>query len=113
MRISSEASLSSGPHAPFDIITGPFPNPETISITIISACQLPKPYASTKGEVIDPFVQLDVNGVEPDRATFKTEVIQDNGFNPVWNQKFTFKLNAPDLALLQFTVYDHEDLAAP
>ena len=98
---------------PFDIITGPFPNPETISITIISACQLPKPYASTKGEVIDPFVQLDVNGVEPDRATFKTEVIQDNGFNPVWNQKFTFKLNAPDLALLQFTVYDHEDLAAP
>ena len=98
---------------PFDPVKGPFSNPETVSITIISACQLPKPNASTKGEVIDPFVQLDICGCEPDKKTFKTTVVDDNGFNPVWNQKFTFELKAPELALLHFTVYDHEHVSAP
>ena len=30
------------------------------------------------------------------------------GFNPRWNETFTFKLHRPELALMRFCVMDHD-----
>eukprot|EP01114_Cavostelium_apophysatum_P013700 TRINITY_DN3379_c0_g1_i2.p1 TRINITY_DN3379_c0_g1~~TRINITY_DN3379_c0_g1_i2.p1 ORF type:complete len:538 (-),score=201.55 TRINITY_DN3379_c0_g1_i2:371-1984(-) len=52
----------------------------TIELTIISAWQLPKISKKDKedkgkGEVIDPYVKISVNGLPADRHSFKTKVI--------------------------------------
>ncbi len=57
-----------------------------LTITVISASQLPKPNAATKGEIIDPFVTLTVTGAVNDHAKYNTRTIENNGFNPVWNE---------------------------
>ncbi|RYY84400.1 hypothetical protein EON63_09315 [archaeon] len=56
-----------------------------LTINVISASQLPKPGGVQKGEIIDPYVVVYVNGPN-DSFEVKTRTINDNGFNPVWNQ---------------------------
>ena len=46
---------------------------------IISGHQIPKPNDSLKGEIIDPFVKIDIFGVPSDQADYKTKVIENNG----------------------------------
>jgi phosphatidylinositol phospholipase C delta len=46
---------------------------------IISAYQIPKPNNSKKGEVIDPFVKIEIHGVKTDQQSVKTSVIDNNG----------------------------------
>ncbi|CAG5115736.1 unnamed protein product, partial [Candidula unifasciata] len=75
---------------------------------IISGYQIPKPNDSTKGEVIDPFVKIEMFGVPSDVAEYRTKVIENNGFNPRWFETFTFKLRVPELALLRFIVKDED-----
>lgn len=56
-------------------------------VNVIAANHLPKPGGAQKGEVIDPFVVVSVSGPSAaDSAEAKTRTINDNGFNPVWNQ---------------------------
>jgi hypothetical protein len=62
-------------------------NPVRIIINVLSAASLPKPGGAQRGEVIDPFVQVYVNGpFSQDNMEAKTRTVIDNGFNPVWNQ---------------------------
>lgn len=59
----------------------------------MSGRQLPKPGGAAKGEIIDPYVMTTVHGVPVDSKKGKsTKVIQDNGFNPVWNETNTFEV---------------------
>ncbi len=55
-------------------------------INVISASHLPKPGGAQKGEIIDPFVMIYLNGDDCDNNEAKTRTVSDNGFNPVWNQ---------------------------
>lgn len=83
--------------------------PETVTVTVVSAQQLPKPGGAHKGEVIDPYVKLYMYGVPLDcKGPLHTSVIDDNGFNPVWQASFEFKVCVPDLALLYFVVMDKD-----
>jgi len=75
-----------------------------LKLTVISAQQLPKPNQSTKGEVIDPYVQVEVSG-EGETVVKKTKYIDDNGFNPVFNTEFEFDIVNPDVTLIRFVVY--------
>lgn len=60
---------------------------------IVSGRQLPKPGGAEKGEIIDPYVNLSLLGVPRDCQKAKsTKVIQDNGFNPIWNETSTFEV---------------------
>lgn len=58
----------------------------TIKVHVISGQNLPKPGGSAHGEVIDPYVKVNVFGVGSDASESKTRVIRDNGFNPVWDE---------------------------
>ncbi|CAH3195917.1 unnamed protein product, partial [Porites evermanni] len=82
--------------------------PEIRSV-VISGQQLPKP-AGTKGEakVIDPYVKVDFHGIPADTASFKTKVVKDNGFNPMWKETFEKELLMPELAMIRFVVFDED-----
>jgi len=80
-----------------------------LEITVISAFQLPKVAGKEekeKGEVIDPYVKVSVNGLPSDRRSFKTKVVKNNGFNPVWKTEFKIPLCNIDLATITFIVSD-------
>jgi len=86
-----------------------------LEVTVISAFQLPKVEGKehkSKGEVIDPYVSVNITGLDADKKTHKTKTIKNNGFNPVWNTTFKFPLVNPDLALLTFTVSDSDLISA-
>jgi len=75
-------------------------------ISVISAFELPKVSGKEKGDVIDPYVKLVISGVSLDKHTFKTKVIKNNGFNPIWKTDFKFAVHNMDLALVTFIVSD-------
>ncbi len=75
-----------------------------IKVRIVSARHLVKP---GKG-VASPFVEMEIMGVDGDHAKYKTRVVPDNGFNPVWNESFSFHIGMPELACLVVTVFDND-----
>lgn len=90
-------------------------NESSISLYIKVLCGscLPKPRGDKRGECIDPYVQVSVFDVSPvtGRETYAekyTHHVTKNGFNPIWIQDkpFGFKIDNPDFAMLQFTVWD-------
>jgi Ca2+-dependent lipid-binding protein len=76
---------------------------------VVSGFQLPKTHGKEdkkKGEVIDPYVKVWINGVSTDRRSCKTKTVKNNGFNPVWKTEFKFPLAAPELAIVTFSLAD-------
>jgi hypothetical protein len=81
-----------------------------IDIEIISARQLPKPGGTTKGDVIDPFVTVNIHGLQCDTKSFRTATVKDNGFNPNWNETFVATLVCSELAMLMISIDDEDAL---
>ncbi|KAJ8021989.1 1-phosphatidylinositol 4,5-bisphosphate phosphodiesterase eta-2 [Holothuria leucospilota] len=84
-----------------------------LTIRIISGQQLPKPPQSLlgeRGEIIDPYVEVEVIGLPVDCFKAVTKTVQDNGFNPNWNQTVFFTVHMPDIALLRFVVWDEDPI---
>lgn len=79
-----------------------------LHIKLISGFQLPKPKDSKKGEIIDPFLKIEIHGVSIDKQEQKSSVMKNNGFNPVWNEEFHFNIEVPELALVRFVIYDSD-----
>jgi len=81
----------------------------TLTIRVLSGHYFPKPPGqSDKSEVIDPYVEVCIFGAEPDQSKASTKHVSNNGFNPVWNETFTFQVREPELALVAFVVSDHD-----
>ncbi len=59
-------------------------------------------------DIIDPYVQINIYGVPADRYEKKTKTVDDNGYNPLWNEDFQFQINCPELAFVKFTVKDED-----
>jgi len=81
--------------------------PVKLTILVMSASQLPKPGGVLRGEVIDPFVVVSLHAGNISQEK-KTRTINDNGFNPTWNEVFSFDVTNPDIAMLLFTVMDED-----
>ncbi|XP_054901317.1 1-phosphatidylinositol 4,5-bisphosphate phosphodiesterase eta-1 isoform X2 [Poeciliopsis prolifica] len=82
-------------------------------LKIISGQQLPKPPDSMlgdRGEIIDPFVEVEIIGLPIDCCKEQTRVVDDNGFNPVWEETLSFTLHMAELALVRFLVWDHDPI---
>ena len=79
-----------------------------VKVTVVSGQHIPRPDGSLSGEVIDPYVEVRVRGHPDDKGNKEaTEYVKNNGFNPVWNQTFSFNVKVPALAFLDFRVKDH------
>ncbi|XP_060690142.1 1-phosphatidylinositol 4,5-bisphosphate phosphodiesterase eta-1 [Hemiscyllium ocellatum] len=84
-----------------------------LTLKIISGQHLPKPPHSMfgdRGEIIDPFVEVEIIGLPIDCCKEQTRVVDDNGFNPVWEEIITFTIHMPELALIRFLVWDHDPI---
>ncbi|ROW08945.1 hypothetical protein VMCG_02717 [Cytospora schulzeri] len=91
----------------------------TFTIDIISAQQLMRPFNLGERRTVNPYVEVEVfladdkrdkqeaNG-QPLRGPLRhrTKIIKENGFNPVFDNKFTFnvKTKYPDLVFVRWSV---------
>ncbi|KAI1243675.1 hypothetical protein IHE44_0001317 [Lamprotornis superbus] len=90
---------------PFDKNSLKIVEPITVQLQILGARHLPKNGRS----IVCPFVEVEVCGSEYDNSKNKTDVVADNGFNPVWLFKqFVFDINNPEFAFLRFVVYEED-----
>ncbi|KAK2886525.1 1-phosphatidylinositol 4,5-bisphosphate phosphodiesterase delta-1a isoform X1 [Channa argus] len=93
---------------PNKLTKGPWLKKKTFHIMVISGQQLPKLNKNKEKSIVDPLVRVEIHGVPADNARKETHHIDNNGFNPMWNESFQFEINVPDLALLQFVVEDYD-----
>lgn len=77
------------------------------SIVIISAHHLP---GASESSATNSFISLEILGAdqivwnEPGACTLKTDIVPENGFNPIWNHKATGELTGdPNLIFLRFS----------
>uniref|UniRef100_A0A8C5L7W5 Phospholipase C, eta 2 n=1 Tax=Jaculus jaculus TaxID=51337 RepID=A0A8C5L7W5_JACJA len=59
---------------------------------------------------IDPFVEVEVIGLPVDCSKEQTRVVDDNGFNPMWEETLVFTVHMPEIALVRFLVWDHDPI---
>ncbi|KAK7793999.1 hypothetical protein R5R35_003961 [Gryllus longicercus] len=84
-------------------------SPQILYIKIISGQQLPRPRGSTaKGDVIDPYVLIQVYGIPADCAERKTRTVSNEGDCPIFEESFEFQLMLPELVLLRFVILDDD-----
>ncbi|CAL8278209.1 unnamed protein product [Lota lota] len=94
---------------PVTLTRGPWLKHKTLHVMVISGQQLPK-VNTRKTSIVDPVVRVEVYGVPADVAVKQTAYIDNNGFNPAWNQSFTFDVYVPELALVRFVVEDYDSV---
>jgi hypothetical protein len=56
---------------------------------------------------ISPQAHVSIHGHEDDTDKKETQVIKENGFDPVWDETMEFQISHPDVAILVFQVYDN------
>jgi phosphatidylinositol phospholipase C delta len=82
-----------------------------LHVAVICGQYLPK--ANPQGnDIVDPYVTLELYGIPADLSKSRTRAIKNNGFNPVWNENFTFPLRCPDVAILRFCVKDFDSTSS-
>uniref|UniRef100_A0AC35FS96 Phosphoinositide phospholipase C n=1 Tax=Panagrolaimus sp. PS1159 TaxID=55785 RepID=A0AC35FS96_9BILA len=82
-----------------------------LHVAVICGQYLPK--ANPQGnDIIDPYVTLELFGIPFDLSKSRTRAIKNNGFNPVWNENFTFPLRCPEVAILRFCVKDFDSTSS-
>ncbi|XP_061429101.1 LOW QUALITY PROTEIN: 1-phosphatidylinositol 4,5-bisphosphate phosphodiesterase gamma-1-like [Lethenteron reissneri] len=97
---------------PFDKTSLKSLEPISIQLTILAARHLPK---NGRG-IACPFVEVEVCGADYDYSKYKTEVVPDNGLNPVWTPKVAptvFDVNNPEFSFLRFVVYEEDMFSDP
>ncbi|MBN3293543.1 PLCH2 phosphodiesterase, partial [Polypterus senegalus] len=61
-------------------------------------------------QIIDPFVEVEIIGLPADCCKEQTRVVDDNGFNPMWEETLVFTMHMPEIALVRFLVWDHDPI---
>jgi len=99
---------------PYDYTIPPKPFPENIVefpqrliITVISGQFIPRSDETTN-DIPDTYVVISTHGIECDQHSKRTKHIEDNGFDPTWNETFEFDIYFPQMCLIRFDVYDHD-----
>ena len=95
----------------------------SFTIDVVSAQQLMRPFNFAEKRSLDPFVEVEVfvpderkpkpqNGARPEQLpppmplVYRTAIVRENGFNPVFNQPCRFELTTkyPDLVFVRWSV---------
>nr|XP_046149031.1 1-phosphatidylinositol 4,5-bisphosphate phosphodiesterase delta-1-like [Oncorhynchus gorbuscha] len=93
---------------PMTLTKGPWIKHKAFHIMVISAQQLPKLNKDKPKSIVDPLVKVEIYGVPDDTCSKETRSIENNGFNPMWNETFQFDIQVPELAMLRFLVEDYD-----
>ncbi|XP_062302202.1 inactive phospholipase C-like protein 2 [Osmerus eperlanus] len=83
--------------------------PQLLHVKVISGQNLPRPRGSgVKGDVVDPYVYVEIHGIPADCAERRTRTVTQNGDNPIFDESFEFQINLPELAMVRFVVLDDD-----
>ncbi|CAG5895997.1 unnamed protein product [Menidia menidia] len=93
---------------PSSLAKGPWQQCKTFNVMVISAQQLPKINKDKQKSIVDPLVRVEIFGVPSDNGSKETHYIENNGFNPMWNERFQFLIQVPELAMVRFVVEDYD-----
>ncbi|KAM3860617.1 1-phosphatidylinositol 4,5-bisphosphate phosphodiesterase delta-1a [Diretmus argenteus] len=93
---------------PITLTKGPWLKRMTFHVMVISAQQLPKLNKDKAKSIVDPLVRVELFGVPADAASKETHSIENNGFNPMWNENFQFDIHVPELVMVRFVVEDYD-----
>jgi len=78
-------------------------------LQVISGQNLPRPRGSgAKGDVVEPYVYVEIHGIPADCAERRTRTITQNEGNPIFDESFEFQINLPELAMVRFVVLDDD-----
>uniref|UniRef100_A0A668AAD6 Phosphoinositide phospholipase C n=1 Tax=Myripristis murdjan TaxID=586833 RepID=A0A668AAD6_9TELE len=89
--------------------TVPGVSPQLLHIKVISGQNLPRPRGSgAKGDVVDPYVYVEIHGIPADCTERRTRTVTQNGDNPIFDESFEFQINLPELAMVRFVVLDDD-----
>ncbi|CAF1202373.1 unnamed protein product [Rotaria sp. Silwood1] len=80
--------------------------PQRLIITIISGQFLSQSNVITN-DIPDLYVVVSTHGISFDQQVQKTKIIENNGFDPIWNETFEFDISFPRMCLVSFDVYDY------
>jgi phosphatidylinositol phospholipase C, delta len=80
------------------------PARRTLLVTVVSSFKLP-PGAL---EIADPYVKIEVRGVDADNNRERTPTKNDSSFHAVFNHTVRFKIAQPELAFLLLHVWDKD-----
>ncbi|XP_077354519.1 1-phosphatidylinositol 4,5-bisphosphate phosphodiesterase delta-1-like isoform X1 [Festucalex cinctus] len=92
---------------PITLTRGEWLKHKMLHVMVISAQQLPK-VNKKKSSIVDPLVKVEVYGVSADVAVKETCAVDNNGFNPQWNENLVFDVYVPELTLVRFLIEDHD-----
>jgi len=73
-----------------------------LTIRLISGQHLPSSPDRQAGDIIQPLVKIRVFGHPCDSASWQSSAVENNGFNPTWNEQADFTIRVPELAILEF-----------
>jgi phosphatidylinositol phospholipase C eta len=73
-----------------------------LGIQLISGQHLPSSPDRQAGDIIQPYVKIRVLGHPADTASWVSNTVPNNGFNPSWQEDVTFTIKVPELALVEF-----------
>ncbi|KAF8937226.1 Phospholipase C [Haplosporangium gracile] len=84
--------------------------PVDVTLEIISAQQLPRPNEAQSGDVIDPVCEVEMLVPGQSAIKYKTRHVNDNGFNPLWQESFKFRVDYEhhQLVFFRFVVQDED-----
>ncbi|XP_044026993.1 inactive phospholipase C-like protein 2 isoform X2 [Siniperca chuatsi] len=89
--------------------TVPGVSPQLLHVKVISGQNLPKPRgAGAKGDVVDPYVYVEIHGIPADCTERRTRTVTQNGDNPIFDESFEFQINLPELTMVRFVVLDDD-----
>lgn len=85
---------------------------KVLNIRVISGQQLRPENENDVKDVADPYVEVSLRGTMKDEVenskVFKSIMVKNNGFNPVFELQCTFKVSCPELCVIVFKVFDQE-----
>jgi len=84
-----------------------YSNVHAFQFHIICAENLPKS-SNNKDVVSNPYVRLQVLGVNNDLFDDRSDSIQGNGLAPIFKKKFRFEITCSEVAYLRISIYDRQ-----
>ncbi|KAI6175418.1 Phosphoinositide phospholipase C [Aphelenchoides bicaudatus] len=85
--------------------------PKVMRIAVICGQYLPKSDPGVS-DIVDPYVSVELFGIPIDESKSRTRAIRNNGFNPVWNEQFEYRIYCPEVAILRFVVKDFDSTSS-
>ncbi|XP_030204030.1 inactive phospholipase C-like protein 2 isoform X2 [Gadus morhua] len=83
--------------------------PQLLHVKVISGQNLPRPLGSgAKGDVVEPYVYVEIHGIPADCAERRTRTMTQNEGHPIFDESFEFQINLPELAMVRFVVLDDD-----